>query len=391
MDIKILKEDEYLESLRLSEYAFQYNVPEEKIPARLEMLKSHKLLGIRENSALAAKLHIIPFAVYMNGEVWDMGGIAGVATYPEYRRSGHVKSLIMEALAQMKHDGQIVSLLAPFDFAFYRKFGWEILSEVKKVTIEKVNLQLLSPQSGYIKRNSKETHHKDIEEIYRKYGKKYSGMLVRDTKWWKEHVYDDQSQAAVYYNTSKEARGYVVFNVKDRKMDIQEIAALDQEARVGLWNFICQHDSMVDYVTVNLPVHDPFPYYLNQPKLKTEVMPYFMCRIVNAKKCLERFRFDSTANPIFIHLEDPFAAWNNGSYLIGNGEVKEYKAKEGSQCLNPPKRGIRLTINDLSVILFGYKRPEELYDLGLIKGSKQEVDQFETMIPQLKSAFYDFF
>ncbi|MEH7120444.1 GNAT family N-acetyltransferase [Neobacillus vireti] len=391
MDIKILKEEDYLESLRLSEYAFQYSVPEEKIPARLEMLKTHKLLGIKDNSALAAKLHIIPLAVYMNGEVWDMGGIAGVATYPEYRRNGYVKSLIAEAIAQMEQEGQIVSLLAPFDFAFYRKFGWEILSNVKKVTIEKMNLKFLSSQLGSVKRNTKATHCEDIEEIYRKYSERFSGMLVRDTKWWKEHVYDDQSQAAVFYNTSKEAKGYVVFNVKDRKMDIKEMAALDHEARVGLWNFICQHDSMVDIVTVNLPLHDPFPYYLNQPKIKIEVMPYFMCRIVNAKKCLDKFPFHREADPIFIHLEDPFAAWNNGSYLIGNGEVKEYKAKEGSQCVNPPKRGIRLTINELSAILFGYKRPEELYELGLIKGTKQEVDQFETMIPQLKSAFYDFF
>jgi len=138
-------------------------------------------------------------------------------------------------------------------------------------------------------------------------------------------------------------------------------------------------------------LHDAFPYFLNQPKLKMEVMPYFMCRIVKAKECLDRFPFARNADPIFLHLEDPFVEWNNSSYLIGNGEVKEFKAKQGSQCVNPPKRGIRLTINELSAILFGYKRPVELYDMGLIKGSRQDIDQFEMMIPQLKSAFYDFF
>jgi predicted acetyltransferase len=391
MEIKLLNENDYLETLRLSEYAFQYRVPEEKIPSSLEKLKSHKLLGIREGSKLAAKLHIIPLAVYMNGDQWKMGGIAGVATFPEYRRSGYVKSLIIEALSQMRQEGQMVSLLAPFDFAFYRKFGWEILSDVKKVTIEKINLQFLSPQPGSIKRYSKSNHPKDMEDIYRKYCQNYMGLLVRDTNWWKEHVYDEQSHGAVYYNSSKEARGYILYTIKDRKMDIQEIVVLDQEARVGLWNLICQHDSMVDSVTVKLPVHEPFSYFLNQPKVKTEVMPYFMCRIVKAKECLERFPFARDAEPIFLHLDDPFAAWNNGSYLIGNGEVKEYKAKQGSQCVNPPKRGIRLTINELSAILCGYKRPVELFELGLMKGAKEEIDQFETMIPQLKSAFYDFF
>ena len=56
MDVKILKEEDYLESLRLSEYAFQYSVPDEKIPARLEMLKTHKISGIKDDSALAGKL-----------------------------------------------------------------------------------------------------------------------------------------------------------------------------------------------------------------------------------------------------------------------------------------------------------------------------------------------
>ncbi|PLS06425.1 GNAT family N-acetyltransferase [Neobacillus cucumis] len=391
MDIKLLKEDDYLDSLRLSEYAFQYNVPEDKIPARLENLKSHKLLGIRNGSSLAAKLHIIPLAVSMNGAVWRMGGIAGVAAYPEYRRSGYVKSLIIAALSQMQEDGQIVSLLAPFDFVFYRKFGWEILSDRKKVIIEKMNLKFLSPQPGIIRRYSKAAHQSEIEDIYQKYCENYTGLLFRDTKWWKEHVYDDNSQMAVYYNTLKEAIGYILYNIKDRKMDIQEMAALNQEAREGLWNFICQHDSMVENVTVTTSVHDPFPYYLNQPKLKTEIMPYFMCRIVNVKECLERFSFNRGSEPIFLHIEDHFALWNNGTYLVGNDEVKEYKAKQGSQCVNPPKRGIRLSINELSTILFGYKRPCELYNMGLIKGSKQDVDQFETMIPQMKSAFYDFF
>ncbi|WP_160720216.1 GNAT family N-acetyltransferase [Bacillus sp. USDA818B3_A] len=391
MDIQLLKEDDYLEALRLSEYAFQYRVPEEKIPARLEMLKSHKLLGIRDGGELSAKLHIIPLDVYMNGESWPMGGLAGVAAYPEYRRSGYVTSLITKALSQMQEDGQIVSLLAPFDFSFYRKFGWEILSDVRKISIEKMNLKFLSPQPGRIKRFSKAEHHDDIEEIYQKYCQNYTGMLVRETKWWKEHVYDDLSHTAVYYNLSNEAQGYILYSVKDRKMDIQEMIGLDQEARIGLWNFVCQHDSMADSVSVNISVHDPFPYYLNQPKLKTETMPYFMCRIVNAKVCLEKFPFNRDAEPVFLHLEDPFCSWNNGSYLVGNNEVKEFKAKQGSHCVNPPKRGIQMTVNELSTIIFGYKRPADLYEMGLIKGSEEEINRFEALIPPLKSAFYDFF
>ncbi|WP_413301521.1 GNAT family N-acetyltransferase [Bacillus sp. 1P10SD] len=391
MDIKVLTENYFLESLKLSEYAFQYKIVEERIPARRDMLKKHKILGILEQEKLAAKLHIIPLAVNMNGEEWKMGGIAGVATYPEYRRSGYVRSLMIEALRQMLADGQIVSLLHPFDFSFYRKYGWEILSEYKKVSLEKKDLALLPISPGRIIRYSKEDFPQDINHIYQMYCNQFNGMLVRSFDWWKDQVIDDNSQIAVYYNQANEAKGYILYHVKDRKMDVEEMVCLNQEARVGLWNFICQHDSMVEKVFLTLPIHDPFPYFIQQPKVSMELQPYFMARIVDVEECLRKFEFNSETEPVFLHLEDTFAPWNNGSYLIGHDQLKVFKEKNGSQCVQPPKRGIHLSINDLSAIIFGYKRPLELYQMGYLKGSEEEVQKLERMVPHIKSSFYDFF
>ena len=391
MEIRKLTEEDFIQSLKLSMYAFQYRVPKDEIASGMEKLKDQKVLGIWEQNSLAAKLHIIPLSVHMGGEEWKMGGIAGVATYPESRRGGYVKSLIMESLKQMRAEEQIVSLLAPFDFPFYRKFGWEILCENKKVIIEKEQLKFLNKQPGFLKRYSKETHNDDIERVYQQHSNSFQSMLVRDTKWWLEHVYNEDSTAAVYYNQSNEAIGYILFNLKDRKMKVQEMVALKHEARIGLWNFICQHDSMIDKVAINLSIHDPFPYFLPQPKVKMEISPYFMARIVDVESVLRRFPFLKETEGLFLHVDDVYASWNNGSFLIGKGKVKAFKEKEGSRCTNPPRKGIQLSINALSAILFGYKRPNDLYEMGYLQGAKQEVDKFEMMIPNMKSSFYDFF
>jgi predicted acetyltransferase len=391
MEIRKLTEEDYMESIKLSMYAFQYKVPEERIATRIEKLKDHKVFGIWEQNNLAAKLHIIPLHIYMFGEKWKMGGIAGVAAYPEYRRSGYITSLMIKSLKQMREDKQIVSLLAPFDFSFYRKYGWEILSEFKKITIEKHQLKFLDKQAGFIKRFSKDTHNDDIEKVYQQHSIAFSGMLVRDSKWWLNHVYDEDSTIAVYYNQLKEAIGYIIYNLKERKMEIQELAALDQEARIGLWNFICQHDSMVEKIVINLSIHDPFPYFLPQPKVKMELTPYFMARIVDVERVFRKFPFLQGMEALFLHIEDSYAPWNNGSYLVGNGEVKAFKEKTGGQCVHPPGKGIQLTINALSAVLFGYKRPKDLYEMNILQGSKEEVDKLERMVPNLKSAFYDYF
>lgn len=386
-----VREDEYLEAIKLSMYAFQYKIAESDLPARKEMVKNHKILGIWDEEILAAKLHIIPLNVHMKEDEWKMGGIAGVATYPEYRRNGYVKTLIIDSLKHMRDHAQIVSLLHPFDISFYRKYGWEILSEQKKIIIEKNDLKFLESQQGFIKRYSKETHNEEVENIYQKLSVQHTGMLKRETNWWKNHVYNEDSQLAVYYDSKNEAKGYILYHVKERKMDVQEMVALDQEARIGLWNFICQHDSMVETVTITLASHDPFPYFLPQPKVKTELNPYFMARVVDAEECLKRYPFTPGNEQLFLHLEDSYASWNNGSYLIGNGEIKVFKEKAGGQCVHPPKKGIRLNINSLSAILFGYKRPMDLFEMGYLKGSEMEIELFEKMVPSMKSSFFDFF
>ena len=103
MNVIQLKEDKFREALRLSEYAFQYKVDEERLQQKLTKMKeSHEIYGIMEGKDLAAKLHLIPFHIYIGKEKFKMGGVAGVATYPEYRRSGYVKELLQHSLQTMK-------------------------------------------------------------------------------------------------------------------------------------------------------------------------------------------------------------------------------------------------------------------------------------------------
>ncbi|RSD28146.1 GNAT family N-acetyltransferase [Mesobacillus subterraneus] len=390
MDIKVLSEEHYLQSMNLSMYAFQYQVPENDIPKRLETLKKHRLLGIFEGEELASKLHILSLNVKVGKQEWKMGGIAGVATYPEHRRKGYVNALMKRSLVDMNDDGNIVSFLHPFQIDFYRRFGWEVISDRRKVTIEKIDLKPLKPQAGQIKRYIEKNHCFDVENIYNQFAEKHSAMLVRDNDWWSNNIYGSQT-AAVYYNAKDEPKGYLLYEVKDNVMKVEELVVLDHESRVGLWNFICQHDSMVDRVELMLSTHEPFPYFLKEPKLKTEIYPYFMGRIVNAEKALETYPFNKTEKNVFLHLDDPAAQWNTGTYLIGREEVKFYPVKEGSACVTPPQRGLQLNINALTAILFGYKRPMELFEIDLLKGDVAEVLELEKKIPALKSFFYDFF
>ncbi|WP_141771825.1 GNAT family N-acetyltransferase [Rossellomorea aquimaris] len=135
--IKKLDKNRFEESLQLSEYAFQYKVPTEKREKRLQQLNEQDVYGIFQEGSLAAKLHLLSLEVWLGNVKYPLGGVAGVATYPEYRRNGFVRRLLSHALDEMNDKGQTISMLHPFDIHFYRKFGWEVFAYFNKLYIQK--------------------------------------------------------------------------------------------------------------------------------------------------------------------------------------------------------------------------------------------------------------
>ncbi|EEM71168.1 Acetyltransferase, GNAT [Bacillus thuringiensis serovar andalousiensis BGSC 4AW1] len=385
MNVIRLKEDKFREALRLSEYAFQYKVDEDRLQQQITKMKeSHEVYGIMEGENLAAKLHLIPFHIYIGKEKFKMGGVAGVATYPEYRRSGYVKDLLQHSLQTMKKGGYTVSMLHPFAVSFYRKYGWELCANLLVCHMTKSDLVMKKQVNGTVKRFNKESHSEEVEKLYETFAERFSGMLVRNEKWWLQAVYDDLT-LAIYYDENQTAAGYMLYKIENYKMTVEEFVPLHNEARNGLWNFICQHDSMIKDLEMTVSENEPLLYTLQEPRVKTEIKPYFMGRIVDVEQFLKQYElnWNNVQQEVILHITDSFAQWNNITVRIANHEITIIE--------EPIDKGIKLDINALSTILFGYRRPLELNELELISGSEEEIRAFENVVPVRKPFIYDFF
>ncbi|MDM8362355.1 GNAT family N-acetyltransferase [Bacillus thuringiensis] len=385
MNVIQLKEDKFREALRLSEYAFQYKVDEERLQQQLTKMKeSHEIYGIMEGEDLAAKLHLIPFHIYIGKEKFKMGGVAGVATYPEYRRSGYVKELLQHSLQTMKKDGYTVSMLHPFAVSFYRKYGWELCANLVTCHMIKSDLVMKKQVNGTVKRFNKENHPEEVEKLYEVFAERFSGMLVREKNWWLQAVYDDLT-LAIYYDEDKTAAGYMLYKIENYKMTVEEFVPLHNEARNGLWNFICQHDSMIKELEMTVSENEPLLYSLQEPRVKTEIKPYFMGRIVDVEQFLKQYElnWNNVQQEVILHITDAFAPWNNVTVRLANHEITIVE--------ETTEKGIKLDINALSAIMFGYKRPLELNELELISGSDEAIRSIENLVPVRKPFIYDFF
>ncbi|UTE71213.1 GNAT family N-acetyltransferase [Rossellomorea marisflavi] len=372
--IRTLEERDYSQSLQLSEYAFQYKLSEEEREQRREQMGDQKIFGIFHDDHLAAKLHLMPFQTWFGERMIPMGGVAGVATYPEYRRNGYVRKLLLHSLEAMKEAGQFISMLHPFYIDFYRKFGWEVFASYRQMTVDQKDLSPLSTATGTIRR---EGVTKEVMEAYDRYAKKHNGMLVRTDSWWKKK--EDQWHVATYH--ADEMEGYILYTISEGVMTVDEFLPLTPAARKGLWNFICQHDSMVLTVKVKLAEGEVLPLMLKNPRIKVEDYPYFMARVVDVEPFLKTYlRNKETFEAFTLKVVDQHAPWNSAVWHLSMNGVER---RDGSPA------DVEVGIKELSAFTFGFLSAADLEAMGHIDAG--EVACLESIRTTRQTCFQDFF
>jgi predicted acetyltransferase len=394
--IRHLKQEELFESLTLSEFAFQHEISKEEKEERITGLKPEQVWGYFVDEKLAAKLMILNFHTWLNGKSVAMGGIAGVATWPEFRRKGMVEQLLKQALKEMKAAGQSVSFLHPFDFAFYRKFGWETYIDYSNYEISTGLLPRFEIADGAkIERIDKDWEL--LNGIYESYAKSFNGMLKREKEYWIHRYFRfKKGHVAIYRNAHGEVRGYLFYQVADNICTVHELVFLDEEARRGLWKFIADHDSMVDKVMLRAPSDDKLPFLLSNPRIKHEIVPYFMARIVDLENLIRQYPFANAGEgrPVYLQVSDAQAEWNNGVFKLmidGSGQAEVVRLSGSLEKLDEMIQPLACDIQTASSLFMGYQKASFLHQIGRLKGDEAEVERLEKLIPERTTYLSDFF
>ncbi|SES19545.1 Predicted acetyltransferase [Gracilibacillus ureilyticus] len=385
--IKLLTEKDYKDIFELSQFAFQYKLSQEQLAEKEAEAKRHKIWGWIENNRLAAKVHMIPLEVHINDQVMKMGGIASVSSWPEYRRGGFVKKLLKHTLMDMRLEGYTISYLHPFSVPFYRKYGYELAFNYREYNIAVKHFQKDWDPIGKVKRIH--TDHNLLDNIYTDYINKFNGAIMRDDDWWKQRVIKKETVMAAGYGENGSPDSYILYHVKERVLYVEEIAYRTLNGLKLLLEFIRNHDSMVEKVNIKVPDEDFLPYLFDEPRFEQEVKQYFMARIVNVAEFLNNYQFRKTdsSESITLIVEDDFIPENKGEYSIQlNGR---------SSAVNNGKTNkenvITCSVQQLTQMLLSFKRPLELEQLALIKGSHKAIEHFDAMIPTKQTYFPDFF
>ncbi|WP_128896552.1 GNAT family N-acetyltransferase [Longirhabdus pacifica] len=395
--LRIVESHEYKAALELSMYAFQAaSMSEEERDTYLERTKQlAEVWGVfDEKEQLAAKMNLLDFEVMIAGKAFAMGGVASVSTWPEYRRKGYVAQLLQHGLQEMRNKKQSISMLHPFSFAFYRRYGWETYIEYKQYGMSTQELPKIKQIKGSMERIMKPLDEwASLNNIYATYIQHYTGMLVRPEPIWKFNVLEDKGlHAAVYRNDAGEQRGYILYKIEKSKFIVDEMIFLDEEAREQLWKYICQHDSMVKEIEWSAPIDDYFTQLIDNPRIKQEVKPYFMARIVDVEQFVTQYPFEKTgkSHDITIKIEDDVASWNDHVFDI---HISENGVAQIEQVVDVAEQKdiITVSIQSLTSMMMGYQTVDMLTKTNRLQGPKNTIEVLKQVIPSQTTYLSDFF
>jgi predicted acetyltransferase len=356
--------------------------------AKLPVLEQADVLGWFDGEKLISQIAVYPFQVNIFGKTFEMGGLTGVGTYPEYANLGLMNKLIWQALADMKERKQSISYLYPYSLPFYRKRGWEIISDKMTFEIRDYQLPKVKKVSGYVDRL--DTDHPDIKTVYKLFSRKQHAAMIRNNLAWEEYWRWDLEDltAAVYYDKSHEPQGYLLYWISHDVLHIKEMVYMNEESRIGLWNFVSAHFSMVSKVVGAIYTDEPLAFWLEDGDIKETIAPYFMARIVDVKQFINQYPFREPGVDInmTVRLDDPLLEWNQGIYTlhisaVGQGELIPSQ--------DPPS--LNIDIQTLSTMLLGYKRPSYLARIGRLSSNEQTVAILENLIERETPYFSDYF
>lgn len=383
----------------LFQYAFQITSYELfKTGWKQDEIKSSKrpildeayVLGWFYKEKLASMVVIYSMKVNVYDEIMDMGGITGVATYPEYTGRGLIHSLMKRAIDYMHQRKMPVSFLCPYSIPFYRKMGWEICSDKLSFTVKDIQLPKARPVPGMVERVALDSE--DYHNVHSYFAVQRHGCLIRDMLSWEEYWrWDNEDMiAAVYYNKDHKPLGYVVYFIANEIFHIKEMVYLNIEANYGLWNYISAHFSMITQVQGDNYSGETMAYLFEDSEITETISPYIMGRIVNVKDFLEDYPYQATPEDFKIHfrVHDDMAPWNEGDYMVSwhDGETICERV-ENNQSINV----VELTVNTLATMLMGYKRPSYLYEHEKLKTEYYMLTWLERLIPAEKPYFSDYF
>lgn len=341
--------------------------------------------AIFEGKHIVSIIQIIPYEIWVGGKVISMGGIGGVATRADSQGKGYAGALMSDSVRDMREHKQWTSILYPFSYAYYRKFGWELCGH--RYVYRDFKQDSIRPfeEKKLVRYCEPEKEIALLDKIYSQYAIKYN-LCVKRTKdlWLKkiDQIMKDRGQGYIIEDKGQ-AIGYLLCTHTRIEFGsecmIREFACLNLTAYKALFGFMQQMPNNISRFALLTPNYPVLWKYLREPfACKTAMESAMQFRVVDVQKAIELRGYPEDAKgKVSFMVKDDCGEWNQGPWKL---EIDSGKAKISKTSDNPD---FCCTIQTFSELFSGYRSATDL--------AADEKLEIKTVakLPFLKAAFFD--
>ncbi len=363
------------------------------------------------------------FALRVRGADRAVAGLSAVASPPEHRRQGNIERLLRESLAEHRDDEIHLSILWPFEYGFYRKYGWEAVSRYQHLTTPPEQLDFVDDamenatedERGRFRRLSADDHEAAVS-VLSAMADRYDFTMAQTEAWWRERTLRGWKTDPFVYGWERDGDlrafwSYVFDDDPDgvdadgTVMTVTDVATADEEAWLHVLRFCRDHDSQVGAVRIRAPPDANLQDRVADPRAVTvESRTGPMVRLVDVAGVFEVLDPDPALNFGFtLAVTDPLVAWNDRTFRIDVAEssvsVDTTERTDSSDTAETAPNDtaeattdadVTVGIGTLSQLYAGYHSVREAAaygDLTVRDVAPNDADAVDSLVDELNSLF----
>lgn len=325
------------------------------------------------DGALLGHAFLFSMASWMGGREVAMSGMASVAVAPEARGQGVATALVRRLVAETRHRGQVACLLYPFRHAFYRRLGWGLVSEVRRLRLAPSSFPAYPDDAR--PRAARPEDLAALRRCYQRVASRGNGLLARSDRLWRTFLGTEGRHLFVVGAHGHEVSGYVMIactapNGGPAELDVVELVADDDHARRTLYGFLRAQRDQIATVRYLVAARDPLLAVLDEPRtpqgetVRTLVAvagewgAAHMARVVDVGGAVSA-RGYAADGQITLRVTEP---------LVPQGRVAgTLLVRSGTGSFGPERGGpiLACDIGTFTQIWSGYLRPTDAVHLGV--------------------------
>lgn len=306
-------------------------------------------LVAEEGGQILSSLQLLPYeAGFWGGARADY--VAGVATLPAARGRGLVSALLRLALSEMKERGSIISILIPFNFGFYKNYGWEICYELESIS---GGIGALPPYAG----GELEMGGLPLAE-YEAFTKGKNGHILRGEREWGE-ILSEGSLWGMHAATLKDG-GFILYKLGKDEIDVLELGYKGIGELKTLLGFIGAHSAQAGRFKIRCDSGGLLSRLLFEKGIERSVFPHAMARVLDVSAVLALLS-GGVGKAVSLSVRDFLLPQNSGNFTAKDGRVENFG------------KGPAMDIGTFTQLATGFISVDEAAALGLIEGDVGEL------------------